>query len=65
MKKYLSVLSVFSCLAVVILHTNSVFWTFSYDSYWWKSNLVESAFYFAVPIFFMISGCNLIQRFIF
>lgn len=61
MKKYLSVLSVFSCLAVVILHTNSVFWTFSYDSYWWKSNLVESAFYFAVPIFFMISGCNLID----
>lgn len=60
-KKYIQVLGVISCLAVVWLHANGVFWQFSYEPYWITANMIESICYFAVPIFFMISGCNLID----
>ena len=61
MKKYLQVLGVISCLAVVLLHSNGVFWTFSYERYWFTANIIECVCYFAVPVFIMISGCNLID----
>ena len=57
---YISVLSVISAIAVVILHTNE-FWIFSRENYWFTANLIECLFYFAVPIFFMISGITLID----
>lgn len=60
-KKYITVLSVVSSLAVVLLHANACFWSFSYESYWFTANVIESACYFAVPVFFMISGANLID----
>lgn len=46
---------------MVLLHTNGCFWAFSYDRYWLTANVIESVFYFAVPIFFMISGATLID----
>ena len=47
-------------LAVVILHSNGAFWTFSStENYWENANVIECLFYFAVPIFFMISGITL------
>ena len=61
MKKYISVLTVLCSLAVVLLHSNGCFWTFSYESYWISANIIESVFYFAVPIFFMISGATLLD----
>ncbi len=61
MRRYTTVLSVISCLAVVLLHANSCFWTFSYDQYWLSANVIECVCYFAVPVFFMISGCNLLD----
>ena len=60
-KVYLDYLNVLSAFAVVMLHTNNVFWTFSYNRYWLTANIIESVFYFAVPIFFMISGATLID----
>lgn len=60
-KEYISILSVISSLAVVILHTNGCFWTFSYNGHWPSANVIESVMYFAVPIFFMISGATLID----
>ena len=60
-KVYLDYLNVLSAFAVVMLHTNNVFWTFSYNRYWLSANIIESVFYFAVPIFFMISGATLID----
>lgn len=60
-RKYLQVLGVISCLAVVFLHTNGVFWTFSYERYWITANIIESVCYFAVPVFLMTSGCNLMD----
>lgn len=60
-KIYIQNLSVISAFAVVVLHTNGVFWDFSYARYWLTANIIESIFYFAVPIFFMITGVTLIN----
>ena len=54
-------MSVASALAVVGLHTNGVFWNFSTASYWFTANIIECIFYFAVPVFFMMTGVTLID----
>lgn len=59
--EYISLASVLSAIAVIYLHANSCFWQFSTARYWITANLIESVFYFAVPIFFMISGAMLID----
>lgn len=59
--EYISLLSVISAFSVVSLHTNGCFWKFSTARYWLKANIIESVYYFAVPIFFMISGATLID----
>lgn len=58
---YISVLTVVSAFAVVALHTNGCFWQFSTERYWFTANIIESVFYFAVPVFFMISGATLLD----
>lgn len=58
---FLTLMTVISCVSVVILHANGVFWTFSYERIWMTANVLESVFYFAVPVFFMISGCTLLD----
>ena len=60
-KNYITVLSVLSSISVVILHTNGCFWMFSKERYWFTANIIECVFYFAVPMFFMICGANLID----
>lgn len=60
-KEYITLLSVVSAISVVILHTNGCFWNFSKSRYWLTANIIESLFYFAVPIFFMITGATLID----
>ena len=59
MKTYITVLNVFSAIAVVALHVNGCFWQFSRSSYWFTANIIESVFCFAVPVFFMITGVTL------
>lgn len=58
---FLTFMTVISCVAVVILHANGVFWSFSYERVWLTANVLESVFYFAVPVFFMISGSTLLD----
>lgn len=58
---YLTLLSVVSMIAVVILHANGCFWGFSTERYWITANVIECVFYFAVPIFFMITGATLLD----
>lgn len=58
---YITFLSVVSAISVVFLHTNGCFWSFSKEKYWFTANIIECLFYFAVPIFFMISGATLID----
>lgn len=60
-KVYISLLSIISAIAVVFLHTNGCFWAFSKSRYWFTANIIECVFFFAVPIFFMITGVNLID----
>ena len=59
--RFITVLNVLSALAVVYLHTNSCFWSFEKSTKWIEANIIECLFYFAVPIFFMISGATLLD----
>ena len=59
--EYISLLSVISAFAVMSLHTNGCFWEFSTGRYWFSANILESFWYFAVPVFFMISGATLMD----
>ena len=60
-KEYISVLSVISAIAVVYLHANGCFWSFSTEPYWISANIIESLLYFGVPVFFMIPGATLLN----
>lgn len=57
----LDFISVISALAVTFLHANNCFWTFSRERYWITANIIESVCFFAVPLFFMMSGITLLD----
>ena len=58
----LSFMQVISALAVITMHTNGCFWLFSAtERYWVTANIIECVFYFAVPVFFMITGITLLD----
>ena len=59
--EYISILNVISAFAVIMLHTNGCFWDFSYERYWFTANIIEPVMYFAVPVFFMITGATLLD----
>ena len=58
---YIDFLSIVSAFAVVMLHANGIFWSHPAGRLWITSNCIEAMFYFAVPIFFMISGATLMD----
>ena len=58
---YIDVLTILSAFAVVMLHANGVFWSHPTGRLWFTSNCIETMFYFAVPVFFMISGATLMD----
>lgn len=58
---WISAANVMACLGVIILHCNSVFWSFPKGLTWYTSNFLETFFYWPVPVFFMISGATLID----
>lgn len=58
---YITYLNILSCFAVVALHANGTFWSFSKSLTWISANFLECLFYFAVPIFFMCSGATLLN----
>lgn len=60
--EFINFANVCSAIAVVFLHANKCFWTFNSTARYWKTaNIIECVFYFAVPVFFMISGATLID----
>ncbi|MBE6490730.1 MAG: acyltransferase [Methanobrevibacter sp.] len=59
--EYISLASVLSAIAVVFLHANVTVADFNYSWYWLIANIIHSAFIFAVPVFFMISGAMLLD----
>ena len=59
----LDFLRAISTMAVVYLHANGCFWeekTFN-TWVWFSANVIECVCYFAVPVFFMLSGITLIN----
>ena len=60
-KAYITVLSVISCFCVVCMHVNRLDATPFSDADWTARAVADGICYFAVPIFFMISGANLID----
>lgn len=60
--KYISFINAVAAVAVLTLHTNGCFWSFSATELYWKiANVIEGVFYFAVPLFFMVSGITLMD----
>ncbi len=60
-KTYITVLSIIACIAVIYMHVNDTFHGFGKGFRWDSANVIESFCYFAVPIFFMISGSTLLD----
>lgn len=57
---YITFIGVVAAISVLILHTNGCFWSFDATArYWQTANIIESVFYFAVPLFFMTIGVTL------
>lgn len=59
---YLDILNIIACIAVVCMHVNgTAVNTFSRTGNWIFSLCVDCICYFAVPVFFMITGATLID----
>ena len=58
---YLSFLNVIAAIAVIILHANGSFWGYRSGAEWKMNNVLECLFFFAVPVFFMLSGATLLD----
>ncbi len=58
---YFDVLNVLACFCVILLHHNGIVHTFTKSLAWSQALVVEVIAYWAVPIFFMISGATLMN----
>lgn len=58
---WITIANICSCLGVIILHANGVFWSFPSGSLWYTANFLETFFCWPVPLFFMITGATLID----
>lgn len=62
MKKiYITFLNVFAALSVVMLHNNGIVHQHPTGRTWYSAIFLETLFYCAVPLFFMITGTTLID----
>lgn len=58
---YFDVLNICACLCVIFLHCNSMVHTFAYGRNWVLALAIECVFYWAVPVFFMLTGATLMR----
>lgn len=58
---YYDILNIACCLCMIALHHNGVVFSFSDTSAWRQSLVVECVCYWAVPVFMMLSGANLLN----
>lgn len=58
---YFDYLNVLSCIAVVFIHCNGIFHSFSDSAPWKSALLIQVIFFFAVPVFVMLSGATLLD----
>ena len=57
---FITYLNVYASFAVVMLHNNGIVWQHPTGRTWYSAIFIETFFYCAVPLFFMITGCTLI-----
>lgn len=60
-KTYLTICNLIGCLSVIALHCNGIVHSYADARYWKTSLIVEVGCYFAVPLFLMITGANLLN----
>ena len=58
---YYDLLNIAACMAVIALHHNGLVHNFTGDSLWKQCLFAEVAFYWAVPVFLMLSGATLMN----
>lgn len=58
---YFDILNIIACLSVVYLHCNGIVHQFTNTRAWKGALIIEVLCYFAVPIFLMLSGANLLN----
>ena len=58
---YYDLLNICACLCVIFLHCNGIAHFYSNTLAWKQALLVEVGAYWAVPIFFMLSGATLMN----
>lgn len=58
---YYDLLNISACIAVIVLHHNGLVHVFTGDIIWKECLVAEVAFYWAVPIFLMLSGATLLN----
>ena len=56
---YYDILNVLACICVVALHCNGIVHEYSNTAVWKQALIVEVIAYWAVPVFFMLSGAKL------
>lgn len=56
---YFDILNILACFSVVLLHCNGIVHMYNDTAEWKGSLVIEVIFYFAVPIFLMLTGANL------
>ena len=57
---FIDVLNITAIISCLILHHNGNVHSFSQSSSWVSSLIIETVFYFAVPVFIMITGATLL-----
>lgn len=58
---YFDLLNVAACIAVIALHCNQMVHTWQPGKNWLLAMAIETVFYWAVPIFFMLTGATLMR----
>ena len=57
---YYDVLNVVACFGVVAMHFNGLVYAYSPTFDWFQALFVDCFFYWAVPVFFMLTGATLL-----
>ncbi|MDN5954723.1 MAG: acyltransferase family protein, partial [Loigolactobacillus coryniformis] len=58
---FMDCLNIVAIMAVILLHTSGTVFSYRMDNHWLLAVLMQVMFIWAVPIFFMLSGANLLN----
>ena len=58
---YLDILNIIAIIAVIALHHNGGVHTYRNEASWYFNLIIECIFYFAVPVFLLITGATLMK----